>query len=58
METTGLLESIVHRDNLNLAYRQVKRNKGSHGVDNMSMEDSFNYLKENGRELIQDLLEG
>lgn len=58
METTGLLESIVHRDNLNLAYRQVKRNKGSHGVDNMSIEDSFNYLKENGRELIQDLLEG
>ena len=28
-----LLERILSRDNLNLAYKRVKANKGSHGVD-------------------------
>jgi len=28
-----LLEKILHRDNMNLAYKRVKANKGSHGVD-------------------------
>ena len=31
-----LLERILSRDNLNLAYKRVKANKGSHGVDGMS----------------------
>jgi group II intron reverse transcriptase/maturase len=58
METTVLLEKIVHRDNLNLAYRKVKSNKGSHGVDNMSIEETLPYLKENGKELVERILAG
>ena len=30
-----LLERILSRENLNLAYKRVKANKGSHGVDGM-----------------------
>jgi hypothetical protein len=30
-----LLERILSRDNLNKAYKQVKRNKGAHGIDGM-----------------------
>jgi hypothetical protein len=31
----GLLEKIIKEDNLNRAYKRVKRNKGSHGIDKM-----------------------
>ena len=58
METTGLMEKILDRDNLNLAYLQVKRNKGSHGVDKMTTDDLMPYLKEHGNELVQRIREG
>ena len=31
-QTDGLLEKILTRDNLNLAYKQVKKNKGAGGM--------------------------
>lgn len=58
METTGLMEKILDRDNLNLAYLQVKRNKGSYGVDKMTTDDLMPYLKEHGNELVQRIREG
>ena len=36
----GLLEYILSPSNLNLAYKQVKRNKGSGGVDKMEVESN------------------
>lgn len=30
---SGLQERILHRDNMNLAYKRVKANKGSYGVE-------------------------
>ena len=48
-----LLERILSRDNLNRAYKQVKRNKGAHGVDGMEVEQLLLYLKDNGDELIK-----
>ncbi len=35
----GLLEKILDLENLNLAYRRVKGNKGSHGVDGMTVDE-------------------
>jgi RNA-directed DNA polymerase len=59
METTEkLLEKIVHRDNLNLAYRKVRSNGGSPGIDGMTVEEALPYLKEHGRELTENLLAG
>ena len=54
----GLLEEILSPDNLNKAYKRVKSNKGAHGVDGMEVEDLLQYLKDNGEELTQSILDG
>ena len=41
--TDELLERIVSRDNLNRAYKRVKKNKGAGGVDGMSLDELFAY---------------
>lgn len=56
--TNELLELIIRRENLNKAYRQVKKNKGSAGIDRMQVEELLPYLRENGDELRQQLREG
>lgn len=56
--TNELLELIIRRENLNRAYRQVKKNRGSAGIDRMQVEELLPYLRENGDELIQQLREG
>lgn len=55
---SGLLEKILHRDNMNNAYRRVKENKGSHGVDGMRVTELLPYLKQNGNQIRQSILEG
>ena len=57
-QTEGLLEQILTPDNLNRAYRQVKRNKGAGGIDGMQVDELLPYLKENRNELLQTLLGG
>ncbi|MFD0961540.1 reverse transcriptase domain-containing protein, partial [Paenibacillus chungangensis] len=53
-----LLERILSRGNLNEAYKQVKRNKGSHGVDGMKVEHLLQYLRDNGDKLVKLVLDG
>jgi group II intron reverse transcriptase/maturase len=53
-----LLERILSRDNLNTAYKQVKRKKGAHGIDGMEVEQLLKYLKDNGEELTKSILDG
>lgn len=38
VDTGKLLERVLKRENLNLAYKRVKKNGGSHGVDGMKVE--------------------
>ena len=54
----GLLERILDRNNLNLAYKRVKSNKGSHGADGMKVDELLSFLKQNGEAIKQKLLEG
>ena len=54
----GLLEFILSPANLNAAYKKVKGNKGSGGIDGMSTEDLLPYLNEHGSELVASLREG
>jgi len=54
----GLLEFILSPSNLNEAYKKVKSNKGSGGIDGMSTDDLLSYLKEHGSELVASLREG
>lgn len=56
--TNGLFERIIDRNNLNQAFKKVRANKGSHGVDGMKVDELLQYLKENGTSLRQSLLEG
>lgn len=58
MDTSKLLEKVVDRNNLNLAYKRIKRNGGSHGADGMVVDELLPYLKQHGGQLRQDLLEG
>ena len=50
----NLLERILHRDNLNNAYKRVKANKGVPGVDRMTVEAALPWLKEHGKELTEE----
>ena len=58
MDTSKLLEKVIDRNNLNLAYKRVKRNSGSHGVDGMKVEELLPHLRQHGDRIRQDLLEG
>ena len=54
----GMLEGILSPRNLNLAYKRVKKNKGAGGVDGMGVEALLQYLKDNGEELRQTIVDG
>lgn len=55
---SDLMERICKQDNLNRAYRRVKANKGSAGIDGISVEDLYGRLVEHKEELVGSLLEG
>ena len=56
--TNNLLDLILRKDNLNEAYKQVKRNKGKGGIDGMQVDELLPFLRENQRSLIQKIREG
>ena len=56
--TNNLLELILRKDNLNKAYKQVKSNKGSGGIDGMQVDELLPYLIENQETLIQEIRDG
>ena len=56
--TNNLLELILRKDNLNKAYKQVKRNKGKGGIDGMQVDELLPFIRENQRSLIQKIREG
>jgi group II intron reverse transcriptase/maturase len=53
-----LFEFILSPDNLNTAYKQVKRNKGKGGIDGMQIEELLPYLQTHREELIMSLQKG
>lgn len=54
----NLLEEILDSNNLKLAFKRVKANKGSHGVDGMKVDELPLFLKQNVATLKQSILEG
>ncbi len=54
----GLLEMILSPTNLNRAYKQVKSNKGSGGVDGLGVEELLDYLLTRKEELLQSIIKG
>jgi len=57
-QTDNMLEKILDRNNLNLAYKKVKSNKGAGGVDGMSVDELLPYLKESRMQLVQQIRDG
>lgn len=54
-QTDNLLEKILHRDNLNEAFKQVKRNKGAGGIDGMQVDELLTHLRQNQEQLLQKI---
>lgn len=50
-----IITKILERDNLNLAFKNVKANKGASGSDNMSIEETANYIKEHKNTIVWQL---
>ena len=47
-----LLEKILSKQNLNLAYKQVYKNKGASGVDGVTVDELFSYIKAHQEEIL------
>lgn len=56
--TDGLMEQICRSSNLNQAYKRVKANKGSPGVDGMKVNEMRDFIAEHKDALIRSLLNG
>src|SRR3981189_1950955 len=56
--TNGLMEAVCERENLKAALKQVKANKGSPGVDGMTVVGICDYLKQHWPAIREQLLNG
>jgi RNA-directed DNA polymerase len=56
--TNRLMEEICERENLKEALRQVKSNKGSAGVDGITVDQLADYLKQHWPAIREQLLNG
>lgn len=56
--TNELLEKILSRDNMNSAFKRVKANRGAGGIDDMTVDELLQYLKENGEQIEEYIRNG
>ena len=47
-----IITKILDRDNLNLAFKNVKANKGASGIDDMSIEETAQFIKEHKNQIV------
>jgi RNA-directed DNA polymerase len=57
-DTSSLLERILARENMLLAMKRVIKNKGSHGVDGMRVDELRTFIIDNWLSIKPKLLEG
>lgn len=56
--TNGLFEKILSRNNMNLAFKRVKANKGASEIDDMIVDELLQYLKGNGKQIKENIRKG
>ena len=56
--TATLMEEVVRRENLLSALKRVRANKGSPGIDGMTVEELPDYLKKHWPRIREELLRG
>ncbi|TDW16754.1 group II intron reverse transcriptase/maturase [Breznakia blatticola] len=52
-----LIEEMFTKENVEKAIRKVKSNKGAPGIDKMNVSEIDSYFKENGREIINSIMQ-
>ena len=50
-----IITKILDRDNLNLAFKNVKANKGASGIDDMSIEETAQFIKDHKNQIVWQL---
>jgi RNA-directed DNA polymerase len=55
---TELMERVVERENCLAAFKRVRKNKGSPGIDGMRVEDLPDFLRKNWERIRASLLDG
>ena len=50
-----IITKILDRDNLNLAFKNVKSNKGASGIDDLSIDETTQYIRENKKTIVWQL---
>ncbi|MBR3617978.1 MAG: group II intron reverse transcriptase/maturase [Acholeplasmatales bacterium] len=50
-----IITKILDRENLNLAFKNVKANKGASGIDDMSIEETAQFIKEHKNQIVWQL---
>lgn len=55
---TDLMERVCARANLNRAYKRVRANKGSPGIDGMTVDELGSWIHTHKEQLIRSLLDG
>jgi RNA-directed DNA polymerase len=58
IETSRLMEEIVDRENMLKALKRVTRNKGSPGIDGMTVTELGTYIENHWEQIKQDILLG
>ncbi len=53
--TMELIEVITSKENLNRAYKKVVENKGASGIDEMTVRELGNYIRENKESIVSSL---
>jgi RNA-directed DNA polymerase len=57
-EVNKMIEQVLNRNNVMRAYRQVMSNKGSAGVDGMTVKELYEYLTKNRERMETELRQG
>lgn len=55
MRKKTILDKILSVNNMNEAFKKVKRNKGSAGVDNMSIEEAEDYIRQHHGDFLRQI---
>lgn len=54
----NLLETILSQDNLNLAWKRVRANKGAAGIDGITVNDFVEHFKMVGHDIVETIRQG
>ena len=58
LSADSLLRKILSRDNMNDAYKKVRSNRGTGGIDEMSVDELLPYLSEHRLDLLEEIVAG